>query len=76
MGEIVSRDDWVQILQWRDSPPPPWKVINYIACGNYKVERIKEDKMCWILKDCCHLRSADGTEDSHGKENRVRFRGE
>lgn len=39
-------------------PPPPRKVINYLACGNYKVERIKEDKMWRILKDWPHLRSA------------------
>ena len=56
-------------------PPPPWKVINYIACGNYKVERIKEDKMWRILKDCRHLRSAVRSLMVK-KTDRARFRGE
>ena len=49
-------------------------MINYLACGNYKVERIKEDKMWRILKDWRHLRSA--LRILMVKNNRPRFRSE
>ena len=45
-------------------------MINYLACGKYKVERIKEDQN---VEDIERLASLEvGTQESHGKENRFR----